>query len=316
MLNKLAICELLGIKYPIIQGGMARLGTAELVSAVSEAGGLGVIGSGDAPPEWLTAQIKNVRERTSKPFAVNVLLMSPFLEDTLRVVIEEHVGIVTMGGGNPGVYISRLKEAGTKIIPVISTVALARRVERLGIDAIVAEGMESGGHVGDTTTMALLPQVVDAVKVPVIAAGGIADGRGLVAALSLGAQGVQMGTRFVCSNECVAHKMFKERILSEKDRGTVVIGKSIGHPLRCIKNQMTRRFAEMEQAGASEEELGKLLMGGLFKGTIEGKLDEGALMAGQICGLINEIKPVKNIIEDIMAEAQRVIENMTEPTQS
>lgn len=314
MLDKLAICELLGIKYPIIQGGMARLGTAELVSAVSEAGGLGVIGSGDAPPEWLKGQIKSVRERTGKPFAVNVMLTSPFLEGALRVVIEEGVGVVALGGGNPGVYIPRLKEAGTKVIPVVSTVALARRVERFGIDAIVAEGMESGGHVGDTTTMALLPQVVDAVKVPVIAAGGIADGRGLVAALSLGAQGVQMGTRFVCSSECVAHKMFKERILSAQDRVTVVIGKSIGHPTRCIENQMSRSFAEMEKAGASEEELEELIRGGLFKGVIEGNLDEGILMAGQISGLIKEIKPVKNIIEDIMAEAQRVLEAMAETT--
>ena len=314
MLDKLAICELLGIKYPIIQGGMARLGTAELVSAVSEAGGLGVIGSGDAPPEWLKDQIKSVRERTDKPFAVNVMLTSPFLEDTLRVVIGEHVGVVALGGGNPGVYIPRLKEAGTKVIPVVSTVALARRVERFGIDAIVAEGMESGGHVGDTTTMALLPQVVDAVKVPVIAAGGIADGRGLVAALSLGAQGVQMGTRFVCSSECVAHEMFKERILSAQDRVTVVIGKSIGHPTRCIENRMARSFTEMEKAGASEEELEELIRGGLFKGVIEGNLDEGVLMAGQISGLIKEIKPVKNIIEDIMAEAQRVLEAMAETT--
>lgn len=314
MLDRLAICELLGIKYPIIQGGMARLGTAELVSAVSEAGGLGVIGSGDAPLEWLKGQIKSVRERTGKPFAVNVMLTSPFLEDTLRVVIEEHVEVVALGGGNPGVYIPRLKEADIKVIPVVSTVALARRVERFGIDAIVAEGMESGGHVGDTTTMALLPQVVDAVKVPVIAAGGIADGRGLVAALSLGAQGVQMGTRFVCSSECVAHEMFKERILSAQDRVTVVIGKSIGHPTRCIENRMARSFAEMEKAGASEEELEELIRGGLFKGVIEGNLDEGVLMAGQISGLIKEIKPVKNIIEDIMAEAQRVLEAMAETT--
>jgi len=314
MLDKLAICKLLGIKYPIIQGGMARLGTAELVSAVSEAGGLGVIGSGDAPPEWLKGQIKSVRERTDKPFAVNVMLTSPFLEDTLRVVIEEGVGVVALGGGNPGVYIPRLKEAGTKVIPVVSTVALARRVERFGIDAIVAEGMESGGHVGDTTTMALLPQVVDAVKVPVIAAGGIADGRGLVATLSLGAQGVQIGTRFVCSSECVAHEMFKERILSAQDRMTMVIGKSIGHPTRCIENRMSRSFAEMEKAGASEEELEELIRGGLFKGVIEGNLDEGILMAGQISGLIKEIKPVKNIIEDIMAEAQRVLEAMAETT--
>ena len=314
MLDKLAICKLLGIKYPIIQGGMARLGTAELVSAVSEAGGLGVIGSGDAPPEWLKGQIKSVRERTDKPFAVNVMLTSPFLEDTLRVVIEEGVGVVALGGGNPGVYIPRLKEAGTKVIPVVSTVALARRVERFGIDAIVAEGMESGGHVGDTTTMALLPQVVDAVKVPVIAAGGIADGRGLVATLSLGAQGAQIGTRFVCSSECVAHEMFKERILSAQDRMTMVIGKSIGHPTRCIENRMSRSFAEMEKAGASEEELEELIRGGLFKGVIEGNLDEGILMAGQISGLIKEIKPVKNIIEDIMAEAQRVLEAMAETT--
>ncbi len=310
MLSNFALCRLLDIKYPIIQGGMAWLGTTELVSAVSNAGGLGVIGSGDAPPDWVRNQIRATRERTDKPFGVNIMLMSPFVRDNLKVILDEGVRIVTFGGGNPGAYIPALKEAGVKVMPVVSSVALARRLERLGIDAVIAEGMESGGHVGDTATMALVPQVVQNVKVPVIAAGGIADGHGLVAVLALGAQGVQMGTRFICSTECIAHPRFKEHILQAQDRATVVTGESTGHPVRCLENRLTREFKAREKAGASKEELEEFGSGRLSLGIIKGNIEEGSLMAGQIAGLIKEVKPVKAIIEDIMAEAEKVIETL------
>lgn len=307
MLSDFALCKLLGIEYPIVQGGMAWLGTTELVSAVSNAGGLGVIGSGDAPPDWLRGQIRATKENTDKPFAVNILLMSPFLEENLKVILDEKVGIVTFGGGNPGIHIPALKDAGVKIMPVLSSVALARRLERLNVDAVIAEGMESGGHVGDTTTMALLPQVVAAVELPVVAAGGIADGKGLVAALALGAQGVQIGTRFICSEECIAHPKFKERIIQAQDRATVVTGVAMGHPVRCLENKLTRQFTVLERSGALTAELEELGRGKLSSGIIEGNVEEGSLMAGQIAGLIKEIKPVKAIIEDIMAEAEEVI---------
>ena len=308
MLNNFAVCGLLNIDYPIIQGGMAWLGTAELVSAVSNAGGLGVIGSGDAPTEWLGQQIRRTRERTDKPFAVNIMMMSPFLADNMKLVADEKVGILTFGGGNPGGYLAGLKEAGIKVMPVVSSIALARRLERLGADAVIAEGMESGGHVGETTTMALVPQVAGNVKVPVIAAGGIADGRGLVAALALGAQGVQMGTRFICSEECVAHPRFKEQIIQAHDRATIVTGVSTGHPVRCLENKLTYRFTELEKAGASKAELEELGKGKLSLGVMQGDIEQGSLMAGQIAGLIREVKPVKAIIHDIMAEAQQVID--------
>jgi len=308
MLCNFAVCDLLEIEYPIIQGGMAWLGTTELVSAVSNAGGLGVIGSGDAPTEWLKDQIRQTRERTDKPFAVNIMMMSLFLKDNLELILAEKVGIVTFGGGNPGSYLPGLKEAGFKVMPVVSSVALARRLERLGADAIIAEGMESGGHVGETTTMALVPQIADSLKVPVIAAGGIADGRGLVAALALGAQGVQMGTRFICSEECIAHPRFKDRIIEAQDRATVVTGESIGHPVRCLENQLTHQFAVLEKSGASKEELEEMGRGRLSSGVIQGNIEEGSLMAGQIAGLIKEVKPVKEIIQDIMTEAQQVLD--------
>jgi len=311
MLSNFKLCNLLDIKYPIIQGGMAWLGTFELVSAVSNAGGLGIIGSGDAPPDWLGDQIRATKEKTDRPFGVNIMLMSPFVKDALQLILDEGVKIVTFGGGNPGTYIPALKEAGVKVMPVVSSVALARRLERFGIDAVIAEGMESGGHVGDTATMALVPQVVQNVKVPVIAAGGIADGHGLAAALALGAQGVQMGTRFVCSEECIAHPSFKERILQAQDRATVVTGESTGHPVRCLENRLTREFSAREKAGASTEELEEFGRGKLSLGIIQGNIEEGSLMAGQIAGLIRDIKPVKAIIEDIMAEAEKVIETLS-----
>lgn len=304
---KTPLCELLGIEHPIIQGGMAYLGTVELVSAVSEAGGLGIIGSGNLPPDWVKKEISLVRSLTHKPFGVNIMLMSPFVEQLVGIVIEEKVPIVTTGGGNPGVYIPKLKDAGIKVMPVVSLIALARRLERLGVDVIIAEGMESGGHIGETTTMALVPQVVDSVRIPVAAAGGFADGRGLAAALTLGAQGIQMGTRFVCSEECIAHPNFKQRILEAGDHDTVVTGGSLGHPVRCLKNKLTRQFQVMERENTPPEEIEQFGMGRLHSGVIEGDIENGSLMAGQITGLIKEIKPAKQIIEEIVAEAEALL---------
>jgi enoyl-[acyl-carrier protein] reductase II len=311
MLNNLPICKLLGIQYPILQGGMACLGTWELVSAVSNAGGLGIIGSGNASSEWVRNQIKLTKSNTNKPFGINIMLMSPFLEEILKIVIEEKVSIVTFGGGNPGIYVKPFKEAGIKVIPVVSSVALAKRLERFGVDAIIAEGLESGGHVGDTTTMSLIPQICDSVKIPVIAAGGIADGRGLVAALALGAQGVQIGTRFICTNECIAHPKYKEYIINAQDRATVVTGNTTGHPIRCLENKLTRQFASLEKKGATPEDLEEFGKGRLKLGVIDGNIDEGSLMAGQISGLINDIKPVKMVIESIIAEAENILKSLS-----
>ena len=304
---KTAICDLFGIEYPIVQGGMAYLGTAELVSAVSNAGGLGIIGAGNSEPDWVRQQIRLTRQLTDKPFGVNILLMSPFAEQVVDVVLEERVAVVTTGAGNPGVYIPRFKQAGIKVMPVLASVALAKRLERAGVDAVVAEGMESGGHIGEVTTMALVPQVVDGVQIPVVAAGGIGDGRGLAAALALGAQGVQIGTRFVCSEECIAHPGYKQKILQAHERSTVASGQSTGHPLRCLQNRLTRQFEEMEKAGVSKEELESFGMNRYYQGAIEGNLDNGSLIAGQVAGLIKEIKPVRVIIDEMMTEAEAII---------
>ena len=310
MLTNLPLCELLGIKYPIIQGGMASLGTAELVSAVSNAGGLGILGSGSAPSDWLREQIKTTKKWTDKPFGVNLLLISPFLQENIKTVIEEKVPVVTLGGGIPGIHVPALKNAGIIVMPVISSVALARRLVRLQIDGLIVEGMESGGHVGDSTTMALLPQIIDTVQVPVVAAGGIADGRGLVAALAYGAQGIQMGTRFICSNECIAHSNFKEMIVKAQDRATVVTGDTIGHAVRCLENKFTRQFKELERSGQASEKMEEFGIGRLYSGVIQGNIEEGSLMAGQIAGLIKDIKPVKEIIDSIICEAETIIEKL------
>ena len=304
---KTAICHLFGIKHPIIQGGMAHVATAELVSAVSNAGGLGIIGSGNSEPEWVRQQIHLTRQQTNKPFGVNILLISPFAEQVIEVVVEEKVAVVTTGAGNPGVYIPQFKRAGIKVMPVVASVALAKRLERAGADAIVAEGMESGGEIGETTTIVLIPQVVDSVQIPVVAAGGIGDGRGLAAALALGAQGVQIGTRFVCSEECIAHPRYKEKILKAGDRSTMVTGQSAGYAMRCLRNKLTRQFLELEKAGTSREELDLFGQGRVYLGLIEGNVDEGSLLSGQIAGLIKEIKPVKVIIEEMVAEAEAII---------
>jgi len=304
---KTAICDLFGIKYPIIQGGMAHVATAELVAAVSDAGGLGIIGAGAAEADWVRKQIHLTRKQTDKPFGVNILLISPFAEQVIDVVLEEKVSVVTTGAGNPGPYIPRFKEAGIKVMPVVASVALGRRLERAGADAFVAEGMESGGEIGQITTMALVPQVIDKVTVPVVAAGGIADGRGLAAALVLGAQGVQMGTRFVCSEECVAHPDYKQAIVDASDRATAISGQSTGYPMRALENKLIHEFWEKEKAGISMEELMEFGMGRVRLGLVEGDLENGTLLAGQIAGMIKEVKSVKVIIEEMVAEAEAII---------
>ncbi len=307
---KTAICDLFGIKYPIIQGGMAHIGTAELVSAVSNAGGLGFIGAGYDAPDRVRQEIHLTRQLTRQPFGVNIPLISPFAEQVMEVVLEEKVAVVATGAGNPEKHILKFKQAGIKVMPVIASVASAKRLERAGADAIVAEGMESGGHVGETTTMALVPQVVDSVRIPVVAAGGIADGRGVAAALALGAQGVQMGTRFVCSEECIAHPKYKQKILEAHDRSPIVTGQIVGHPLRSLRNKLTDQHLALEKAGASREEIELFDRGRMYLGLIEGDIEEGSLMAGQIAGLIKDIKPVRVIIEEIVAEAETIITSL------
>ncbi len=304
---KTELCDLLGIEYPIFQGGMAWAGTGKLAGAVSEAGGLGIIGAGNMPPDALREEIKKVREITDKPFGVNIMLLSPFAQQVKDVVIEEKVPVVTTGAGNPGPFMRELKRYGIKVIPVVASVALAKRLEREGADALVAEGLESGGHIGTITTMALIPQIVDAVSIPVVAAGGIADGRGMVAALALGAKGIQMGTRFVASSEAEVHERYKNAIVKATDRSTVETGRSTGHPVRVIKNKLAREFIKLEAQGASPEELEKLGTGALRRAVVEGDVDMGSVMAGQISGLIKDIKPVRTIIEDIVKEAEELI---------
>lgn len=307
-----ALCELLDIEYPIIQGGMAWVSTAELAAAVSEAGGLGVIGSGTATPEWLRAQLQLARSLTKKPFGVNVMLLSPFVNELMAVLLDEPVAVVTTGAGNPGKYVPSLREVGTKVIPVVSSVALAKRLTRAGVDALIAEGMESGGHVGELTTMSLVPQVVDAVDIPVIAAGGIFDGRGLVAALALGAVGVQMGTRFMCARECTVHPRVKELVIKSKDRDTMLTGVSTGHPVRALRNKLTRKFEEMEKNNTSPEELDKLGSGSLRLAMVEGDIEFGTVMAGQICAMVNQVLSARDIIMDVVESAGGVLERLNQ----
>jgi len=307
---KTRVCELLDIEYPILQGGMAWVATAELAAAVSEAGGLGIIGAGGMPAEILREEIRKACFLTGKPFGVNIMLMSEFVEEQMRVVLEEKPAVITTGAGNPGVYIPDLKSAGIKVIPVVASVSLAIRLERIGVDALIAEGSESGGHIGEVSTFVLVPQVVNAVSLPVIAAGGIADGRGFLAAFALGAEGVQMGTRFVCSTECTVHPAYKEAIIKARDRDTVVTGRPTGHPVRCLRNKLTRKFEELEARCAPAEELEELGRGRLRAAAVEGDVEYGSVMAGEISGLIKDIKPVKKIIEDIMKEAKELLANL------
>ncbi len=308
MLSRNSICDLFGIDYPIIQGGMAHLATAELAAAVSNAGGLGIIGGGAPEPDWVREQIRLTKQKTDRPFGVNIVLIAPKAEEIIQVILEEGVSVVTTGAGNPGPYLRSFKEAGIKVMPVVASVALARRLQRGGVDALVAEGMESGGETGQITTMALIPQVVDVAKVPVIAAGGFADGRGMVAALALGAQGIQMGTRFACSEECIAHPDYKRMIVEANERSTVLSGQSTGYPLRALENRFTREFMDRENSGMPIEELFKLGVGKMRQGMIDGDIEGGTLLAGQISGMIKEIKPVKAIIEETMSEAIATIE--------
>ena len=304
---KTRITELLGIEEPVIQGGMAWVAEYHLAAAVSEAGGLGIIGAASAPPEVVREQIRKVKERTSKPFGVNVMLMNPNAPEVAKVVVEEQVPVVTTGAGNPAKFMSLWKEAGVKVIPVVASVAMAKLMVRGGADAVVAEGMESGGHIGEQTTMTLVPQVADAVSIPVIAAGGIGDGRGIAAAFMLGAEAVQMGTRFVVAKESIVHDNYKERIIKAKDIDSTVTGRSHGHPVRCLRNQMTREYIKLEQEGKSFEELEYLTLGALRKAVQEGDVKNGTLMAGQIAGMISKEQSCKEMIEEMMQQASALL---------
>jgi len=303
------ITKLLGIEYPIIQGGMAWVAEHHLAAAVSEAGGLGLIGGANAPAEVVRNEIREARKLTIKPFGVNVMLMSPHAEDIAKVVVEEGIKVVTTGAGSPEKYMKMWKEAGIVVIPVVASVALARRMERTGADAVVAEGTESGGHIGEATTMTLVPQVVDAVNIPVIAAGGIADGRGLAASFMLGAKAVQMGTRFVVADESIVSEAYKDRIIAAKDIDSAVTGRSHGHPVRSLRNAMTREYSKLEAEGKSFEELEYLTLGTLRKAVMEGDIVHGTVMAGQIAGLVSKKQSAKEIIDEIMSEATNLLKN-------
>ncbi|AFM01568.1 MULTISPECIES: enoyl-[acyl-carrier-protein] reductase FabK [Desulfitobacterium] len=309
---KTKICDLIGIEYPIFQGGMAWTATGELAAAVSEAGGLGIIGAGQAPADWLRQEIHKIKKVTGKPYGVNVMLMSPFVDDVMQVIVEERVPVITTGAGNPGKYIPMLKEVGTKIIPVVASVALAKRLEKAGVDALIAEGMESGGHIGEISTLPLVPQVVDAVSIPIVAAGGIYDGRGMVAALALGAEGVQMGTRFMCAEECTISPKVKEMILKAKDRDTVITGRSTGHPVRCLGNKLTREFEQLEKTGTAPDVLEKMGAGKLRLAMVEGDTQNGSVMSGQIAGAVHKIEPAADIVQDVMRGAERELARLSQ----
>lgn len=304
---KSRVAELLEIQYPIIQGGMAWVAEYNLASAVSNAGGLGIIGAASAPAEIVREQIIKCKAMTNRPFGVNIMLLNPNADEVAQIVVEEGVKVVTTGAGNPAKYMHMWKEAGVKVIPVVASVAMAKMMERAGADAVVAEGMESGGHIGQTTTMALVPQVADAVSIPVIAAGGIADGRGMAAAFMLGAEGVQMGTRFVAARESIVHENYKQKIIRAKDIDSTITGASTGHPVRCLRNQMTREYQELEKQGVDFMELEKLTLGSLRRAVIDGDTAGGTLMAGQIAGLVRSQDSCKEIINEIMEQADRLL---------
>lgn len=301
------VTRLLGIEVPVIQGGMAWVAEYHLAAAVSNAGGLGLIGAASAPAEWVRDQIRKAKELTDRPFGVNIMLMSPYAEEVAQVVVEEGVKVVTTGAGNPEKYMEMWKKAGVKVIPVVASAALAKRMERCGADAVVAEGCEAGGHIGENTTMCLVPQIVDAVKIPVIAAGGIADGRGMAAAFMLGAKGVQMGTHFIVTDECQVHNAYKERILKAKDIDSRVTGRSTGHPVRALRNDMTKKYLELEKQGASFEELEQLTLGGLRKAVLDGDVKDGSVMAGQIAGLVKERMSCKELLHRLVTETDALM---------
>lgn len=304
------ICSMLNIEYPIIQGAMAWISDPSLVSAVSEAGGLGVLATGHLNPEGCVKAIREIKAKTNKPFAVNIMLLSPFADELVKVVCEEKVPVVTTGAGSPGKYIQMFKESGTKVLPVAPSVAIAKRMEKDGANAVIAEGCESGGHIGKITTMALVPQVVDALNIPVIAAGGIADGRGMAAARMLGASGFQIGTRFLVANECTVHPNYKERIIKAKDIDTTTTGASTGHPVRVIKNKLARKFEELEKNNAPSEELDALGRGSLRKAVVEGDIENGSVMSGQIAGLVNKEQSAEEIIKELYSQYKEIMNSI------
>ncbi len=310
-MKKTKITEMLNIEYPIIQGGMAWVAEYHLAAAVSNAGGLGIIGAANAPADWVRQQIREARKLTDKPFGVNIMLLSPYANEIAKVVVEEGVLVVTTGAGSPEKYMDIWKNAGIKVMPVVASVALAKRMERCGADAVIAEGCESGGHIGETTTMVLVPQVVDAVNIPVIAAGGIADGRGIAAAFMLGASGVQIGTHFVATTEAVVADGYKMAIVKAKDIDTKVTGRSTGHPVRCLKNNQTKEYLRLEAKGASFEELENLTLGGLRKAVVEGDVVNGSLMAGQSAGMVKEILSCKELIDKLVVNTDKLLGETT-----
>lgn len=304
---KTRITTLFGIKEPIIQGGMAWVAQYPLAAAVSNAGGLGIIGAGGAPASWVEEQIRQMKAHTDRPFGVNVMLMNPEAEEIAKVIAREQVAVVTTGAGNPEPYMPMWQKAGVKVVPVVASVAFAKRLERLGADAVVAEGTESGGHIGESTTMTLVPQVVDAVSIPVIAAGGIADGRGIAAAFMLGAEAVQMGTHFVATKESIVHQNYKDRILKAKDIDSKVTGRSTGHPVRVLRNNMTKEYLKLEEAGAGLEELERFTLGGLKKAVVDGDVKNGSVMAGQSAGLVKEELTCQELIDKLMKETTMLL---------
>ena len=306
------LCKLLGVEYPLIQGGMAWVATAELAAGVSNGGGLGLIAAGGAPADVVREQIRKCRTLTDKPFGVNVMLMSPFADEVMQVVIEEKPAVVATGAGNPGKYMDALKAAGVKVLPVIASVAMAKRMEKMGADAVIAEGTEAGGHIGEITTMCLTPQVADAVEIPVVCAGGIADVRGAVAAFALGADGIQVGTRFICSEECIAHENYKQAVIKAKDRDAVVTGRSTGAPVRALKNKLTREYQRLESENASFEEIEQLGVGGLRRAFMDGDTQMGSLMAGQSAAMVTKIEPCADIIKSYFEEIDAVLGGIKE----
>ena len=302
------INELLGVRYPIIQGGMANIATGQFAAAVSNAGALGLIASGGMPAEALEKEIFDARQATDQPFGVNLMLMNPDADNIADLLAKEKIGIITTGAGTPGKYIEKWKETGAKVIPVVASTALARKVEKQGVDAVIAEGGESGGHVGDMTTMALVPQVIDSVGIPVIAAGGIADGRQFAAALCLGAAGIQIGTSLLVSEECPIHDNYKAELIKSKDNSTTVTGRSLGAPVRIIKNPMAREYLKLEAQAASRDELEQITLGGLRKAVFDGDMKNGSVMAGQVCGQLKEVRPLAVILEDLYQGAKKVLE--------
>ncbi|WP_138205254.1 enoyl-[acyl-carrier-protein] reductase FabK [Haloimpatiens lingqiaonensis] len=304
-------CEMIGIDYPIIQGAMAWIADGNLAAAVANAGGLGIIAAGNAPTDYVREEIRKAKKITSKPFGVNIMLLSENADEIAQLVCEEEVKVVTTGAGNPGKYMEIWKQHGIKVIPVVASTALAKRMEKAGADAIIAEGCEAGGHIGELTTMALLPQVVDSVNIPVIGAGGIGDGRGVAAVFMLGAAGVQVGTRFLVADECTVHENYKEKVIAAKDIDSVVTGRCTGHPVRILRNQLSRKYTALEKENAPLEEIEKLGAGALRKAAREGDMVGGSVMAGQIAGLISKRGSCKEIIEEMFAEAEEIVKNIT-----